>query len=240
MTVSTIRDATLAQLRELLHSASVLLDERKWSGDFQGPRPTEGPDDIGHLSPLAARIEVLALRRRVHPDEPETARILDEAEEALRRLCVLDAQPAAAAAGDEPSAARCCVGLQEVLTALAKSPAHRLRFETADDEFYLDDRETTRRNLASAREDLLKWKANVSDCDKFAAFQYGAYGLHCLRNGCCFVLDYSGGHSYHLALYVDADNSVQVEVWEPQEEDFVAPDRVGKKPYVMRQGIIVV
>ena len=136
--------------------------------------------------------------------------------------------------------------LSEIKAALAKSPVHRLELKQTDDKFVLLDKETTAGKLREIGLQAKKWKADVSDCDKFSFAEYGLAGLDEHLNGCFVVVDYSGGHSYNAVLYchpsqkmADGRPEIAVDIWEPQSGEFVAAEKVGKHPYSLQYGFIL-
>ena len=121
----------------------------------------------------------------------------------------------------------------------SSNPAGRLKLVPLDSKYWAVNAAGWEKILAEIDTRQDKYIAERYDCNHFAWRAKGEIDYQFGLNGCGFVIDYSGRHSYNIALCVADDGSIEWRVCEPQADAWVASEQLDRPPYNLATGTVL-
>ena len=133
------------------------------------------------------------------------------------------------------------VSADQVRECFASSMQHSLQLAEVDVDYLALTEADWQKVLKFTTVAWKVYKPEYFDCDDFAVCQKALISLHFNINGCGWVLDSSGEHSYNVILVCDAaGDRLHTRIVEPQQDAEVPYKMVGTAHYAERSGLIII
>ncbi len=131
------------------------------------------------------------------------------------------------------------VDTEEFQKLWAQGPLSHLQLIPTDSKFCVQNEADWLADFKATNSRFAKYVPETRDCDNYAVFLAGAISMQHAVNGVVIVFDTSGKHSYNAVVVEGPDGTMAFRLVEPQQDVFVSADKLGKDPYVEKEGFAV-